>query len=210
MLIVLVRLKFEKRFRRRWINNLPSTHYYKKILVGPSWKSHTYMYSSIKSVHDLNFNQATLFYYIDRLYEIRKVDETEIADVISFKTLTQIPDPLTEHIWFDREINRSIRYSLEGRIRLRKSSEHTSNRSVSLLKKPSRRSKTLFGSFRLTKPKQSDRNLFRGRDGSPLDHRLMFRKRYSAYQKKGSKSRELSPLSKSPKFRIKNFDFIDN
>lgn len=114
LLVVVVRLKFQKKFRRRWIHTFPQSLNNKRILLGKMWQNSSYNPSLIDS-DGLDYTQATLFYQMNSFYKIKDFDECSLGKIIGTRILLQVPDPLNCYVWFDRLVNKKIEYSLKGK-----------------------------------------------------------------------------------------------
>lgn len=113
LLVVVVRFKFQKKFRRTWIQTFPHSLRKKRILLGKKWRGSSFDSSSIRS-SKLKYTQATLFYSIDNYYRVSDFDEVSLGNIIGSKMLSEVPDPSKNLIWFDRLVNKKIDYSLRG------------------------------------------------------------------------------------------------
>lgn len=114
LLIVVVRLKFQKKFRRRWMHLFPDHFYGKRILLGKIWHVRGFNPSLIDS-ESLKYTQATLIYSMNTLCDVDDFDEYSLGKLIGLKDLNKVPDPSSRYIWFDRLVNKKIKLSLLGK-----------------------------------------------------------------------------------------------
>lgn len=113
LLIVSARLKFQKKFRRKWIHLFLNQFYGNRIVLGNIQEARNFDPFVVKS-ENLPYTQATLIYSMSTFYKVKDFDEYSLGKLIGLRDLSKVPDPAFRYIWFDRFINKKIKYSLKG------------------------------------------------------------------------------------------------
>lgn len=112
MLVICIRLKFSKKFRRRWISLYPEQCIHKKIIISLQKQGHRSFIQSVDS-QGLKYNLATIFYQISNDHIIHSNTEYNVTKNVVTRNLRAFPDPKTVSVWFDRVINTKIKKSLK-------------------------------------------------------------------------------------------------
>ena len=117
VLIIATRMKFQKSFRKAWVqHNSPTQSRRINQIVISSYaneKAQVGLQTRFNS-KKLPFNQATLFFSANNMMQVKSFDEFELGKIVISKKLDDVPDARYAFIWFDLEIYEKIMLTLEN------------------------------------------------------------------------------------------------